>query len=377
MRYRQPAQPTHTEPYFEYNPSECVIMRPLEEEIWAALGPLRAEGTVRWLLQRTLPSAKEEVRAQLAVQIASCVRQAQEYFWLAVEAPPRIAPLLHYYTMLNLAKALIFLDSPHRLASAGHFTHGLADPQRMKDPEHYSLPTETVRTARRGVFPSLFAVLTGAELQSPAQYRLADLLQYCAPIGHELDEVFGVQLRLVACALQVCFDSKRRLAWLTAVISRSDVEDHCRTIGQFRADAPAFFRLFTRVKSAPQALRFESTPVPCTSLRSLPSATASLRRHVRQLRLYQYLVTLQPHGVPAYYLPLQFDGREPLPEACVLYATTFYLGSLVRYQPHIYEAMLERLEAWLAESFIRQCPTCFAHIMLNHLWRAEHIFHHP
>jgi len=377
MRYREPAHATHVDPYFEYNPSECVIMRPLEEEIWAALGPLRTEGTARWLLERRLPNASEELRAQLATRIASCVRQADEYFWLAVEAPPRIAPLLHYYSMFNLAKAAIYLRSPDRLERRDDFSHGLTDPHRIKDPAGYSLPSEVVKLQRRGIFPSLFAVLTGDELPAPAQYRLDDLLRYCTWVSHELDEVFDVQLRLLPCDLQLCFDSGRRVAWLTAAISRSDVDDRCRTISQFRADAPAFFRLFTRVKSQPQILRFESTPVACSSLRAAGPAIASLREGARGLRLYGRPTTSQRRTAGHYYLPLQLDEHPPLPEACVLYAVTFYLGSLVRYQPHIYEAMLQRLEAWLAESFIRQCPICFSHIMLNHLWGVEHLFQHP
>ena len=55
-------------------------------------------------------------------------------------------------------------------------------------------------------------------------------------------------------------------------------------------------------------------------------------------------------------------------------AVMFYLGSLVRYQPHVYDHLLGTDIAYVLESFVRQVPVVFAYLMLNHLWHVEHYF---
>lgn len=374
MPYRQPTKTTHTTAYFEYPDSFPHTMRPVEEEIWSALRLLGAQGAALRLLRRRFPTRREARLTPVAGQIASCVRQAEEYFWLAVKAPSRIAPLLHYYSMLNLTKALIYLAWPERLQHSSQFRHGLTDPHKIKDPQRYSLRAETIRATSQGIFPSLFAVLTGAELPSPTDYPLGDLLRYCTWITQELDQGLGLEYRLVNAQFRTSLNLDRRLAWVTVDIPRLEVLAHCGTIAHFRADAPVFCQTFRRVASSPEILRFESAPVSCTSLRSAESVTASLRKRVRDVRLYRHFLVPKSERVGEYLVPLQVRGAEPLPEPCVLYAITFYLGSLVRYQPHVYESMLGGEEAWLVEAFTRQCPTCFAHIMLNHLWQQERIF---
>ena len=374
MRYPKPAPYTETIRLCEYDTHVLSVVRPLEEEIWAAIRLLAVEGVCMVQLRRRFPTRREGPLTKIASMISSCITQAEEYYRLAVRSSNRVAPLLHYYSMLNLAKALIWLEAPTRLSTANHFHHGLSDPARVKDPQTFSIYRETLQV-REGVFPSLHFVLTGQQLARGTSVSLADLLQYCTSITYELEEVAGTPARLIDGTFGGAIDAQGKTVRLIAEMERSSAEGCCRTMSRFKAEAPTFAALFSRVASHdPQTLLYESQPIPYSGVATLRSAIGQLRAKLRTLRLYRFPTQVEISPMADYWLPLSMNGGQPLPEPCVLLAITFYLGSLVRYQPHIYDHMLGSAESWILESFVRQCPLAFCHIMLNHLWRIEHLF---
>lgn len=377
MRYPNPSPYTHMSPFFEYHSSSGAIIRPLEHEIWAAIRLLSAHDIcVAQLKKRRSPAGRRGQLKRIASQIGSCITQAEEYFRMALQASPRAAPLLHYYSMLNLTKALIYLEVPQRLANERGLYHGLVDPQRIKNPSWFSLRNETV-TVRGGVFRSLHHILTGEEIAGGTSFSIFELLRYCVWISNEMEEL-GTNCRLVHASFSVALDASTRLLHGTCEIEREDVRYHCGDVSTFEAEAPSFLRLFRRVASGnPAKLRYETRPISYASHRGRRVAHDELTREMRKLRLYRQMMNSEDNLSAEYLIPLSYQGRKPLPEPCVLLAITFYLGSLVRYQPHIYDHLLGSEEAWLLESFVRQCPLAFSHIMLNHLWKWEHLFQRP
>ena len=375
MRYRQPSPATDLSPFFEYNVSNPLIMRPLEDEIWSNIRLLAIESICLRLLQRRFPTRSQGALNKIASKIQSCITQAEEYFWMAVEASSRVAPLLHYYAMLNLSKALIYLDAPQRLTHSRDFYHGLSDPHRVKNPETFLLYDERIQV-QQGVFPSLYYVLTGEELPPRTSYKVMDLLPYCTWISNELEEVFNTRCRLVEAAFRLAEDNNSQSLRVTAQIPREYVATHCGPLSNFRAEAPSFHSIFRRVAASDaEMLHFESAPIACITNAQRSKGILMFRSRFRELRLYRHLLLSEQSDAGEYLIPLNFQGGKPLPEPCIILGITFYLSSLVRYQPHIYDAILGGSEAWLLESFIKQCPTAFCHIMLNHIWRTEHVFH--
>ena len=375
MRYPNPSPHTDLSPLFEYDVSTYGIFRPLEEEVWAAIRLLATEDIcVSLLRRRRSRKGRRPPLKNLASKIGSCVTQADEYFWMALDASPRAAPLLHYYSMLNLTKALIYLEAPERLEDEGGLLHGLSDPSRIKDPRSFSLDQESVVVHRGGVFPSLYNVLTGAGIPRKMVVNVFELLRYSGWLSHEVEDL-GTMCKMVHGNFSIATDANGHFVRLTADIDREEVRNHCGGVTTFEAEAPQFLQLFKRVASNdPQQLHYESESLPWATRGEYRAAYHKLRDAIRSLRLYRYPGNAVSRPSAEYLIPLNTQGRDPLPEPCVLLAITFYLGSLVRYQPHIYDRLLGSEEAWLLDSFIRQCPSAFSFIMLNHLWRLEHLF---
>ncbi len=361
-------------PYFEYAPYPVQIMRPMADEIWASIRLINVEEICLGQLKRKFHGRRDRLLRELAHQIRSCVTQAEEFFWIAQSASSRVAPLLHYYSMLNLAKALIFLKAPDRLSRKPHFYHGLTDPQRIKTPESFSLEKETIKVAP-GIFSTLHYILTGEELVGSTSYKIMALLRYCTWITSELEGVSNQMCRLVHLSLKYAEDAGLKRVRIIAEVRRAEVLAHCQTLSAFKTDSKSFHSLFYRVASDdPDMLKYESQPVAYTTLATGRSAYRQLREAMRDVRLYRSGIFTGEDKAPEYLMPLNDGSTKPLPDTCVLLAVTFYLGSMVRYQPHIFDRLLGTEDAWLLEAFIRQCPLAYSQIMPNHLWEIEHLF---
>ena len=282
-------------------------------------------------------------------------------------------PLLHFYSMLNLAKALVYLEAPARLTKWEHFNHGLTDLARLKSADTFQLANESVQV-RPGVFKTLHAVLAGREIPSRTSLNIKDLLAYCVWIGHEFQEVYREGNNLLHGKFQLRMDDNIQTAWVHARLPSNEVRAKCGSWGNFVARAPQFVTVFRRVQSSVKGeYHFESGSAKFSSKGRWRPASRTLGVQVRPVRLYRLLLHRPETYETEYLVPLQ-GLSHPLPEACVIYAISFHLSQLVRYQPHVYDAILGKGEAWLLEAFIKQCPTAFSHIMLNHLWRKEHQF---
>lgn len=374
MPYPNPTPATGRYRFFEYDVTSAVVIRPLEEEVWSNIRLLRVEEVcLGQLRQRRSSTGRRGRLSGIASNIRSCVTQAEEYFWLALKASPRAAPLLHYYSMLNLTKALVYLEAPRRLERDRDLLHGLTDPKRVKKASAtFALDRERL-IVKGGVFRSLYYVLTGEEIARQTSLNIMELLRYCTWVTNEVESI-GIMCRLIDAGLSIAEDTGARRVWLTAEIDRDYLRRHCGSIETFESEAPSFTQVFGRVRADhPGQLKYESNPIPYATGRAQSAAISDLRRNARPLRLYRHIRN-DDSETAAHMIPLDSDGGRPLPEPCVLLAIAFYLGSLVRYQPHVYDYLLGTEEAWLLEAFVRQCPLAFSYSLLNHFWRTEHLF---
>jgi hypothetical protein len=377
MKYPPERTATRTYAFYEYSQAtDPMVLRSMEDEIWAALRFTAIRDVCFGQLLLRHPARAHSTLLRLVDKITSCISQAEEYYWLASKASSRTAPLLFYYSMLNLSKAFIFLATPTRLRTSNDFLHGLTDPTRLKEPARFRLRNETIET-RAGIFSSLHFALTGAELKPRTSWKIGDLLQYCSWVSSEMNDL-GVATRLIATRLSICLDDPLGDVWLRCAVPRFELGIVRGRQATFERQAPEFMRLFHRIKSSDAALlRYESNSLAYVGPEEYATAIATLQSAVSRLRLYWMpeRENNTPDDVAYNLLALDCGGLAPLPEPCVILGMMFYLGSIVRYQPHIYEHLLGSQDAWLLESFVRQCPIVFAQVMLNHIWQQRHVFH--
>ena len=68
---------------------------------------------------------------------------------------------------------------------------------------------------------------------------------------------------------------------------------------------------------------------------------------------------------------MMFERDYVLPQAAVIYAIMFYLGSIVRYRPYDFDKLVEKKHRWTIDEFMQIAPKQFVILMINELTRSQ------
>jgi len=66
-----------------------------------------------------------------------------------------------------------------------------------------------------------------------------------------------------------------------------------------------------------------------------------------------------------------FEPETALPQAAVIYATMFYLGSIVRYRPYDFDKLIDKKYRWVIDEFLQTAPKQFVILMVNEITQSE------
>ena len=127
------------------------------------------QGGLGCSVEREIPEGTVSRKAR---QLSACIQQAEEYYNAASRATIATSPLLLFYGMLSLAKALVVGNHPTLLLEDVNY-HGL---KRTKG-ESDDAPLEEIHlTTDGGVFEEFMKIATGTALPRNAEVRFKDIL---------------------------------------------------------------------------------------------------------------------------------------------------------------------------------------------------------
>jgi hypothetical protein len=156
--------------------------------IWDQLLFFRSIENVKKLLlgkmgsERSITFPNSEIVEKKASQIAYSIAQAYEYFVAADSVSLTTSPLLYFYGMLSLAKALILANDPSKLLSDIPY-HGLTTKSTSIDLKNY-IKNENLwniedefAVIRSGVFDSLIKVTMDFRFPNETIVNIKELLK--------------------------------------------------------------------------------------------------------------------------------------------------------------------------------------------------------
>lgn len=299
-----------------------------------------------------------------ALRASAYIDQAFDFFEAAANPRTSSRPLLYYYSFLNLAKILILHKRQMQLPLI--VKHGVADPkanlkQRLRFPGQQ---TRFLRPTRNHseLFPEFLLALEGRTNVCGRVFKVIDLLKQIPGIHRTSCSVLGHGPRFCPIdAIEFCSDGKQ--VWTRLRIKRSD-RDVKESLPRIRT-SQRFRRIFSRAGAGEEELCFETQPVR-GSRRGIDTAIGTLSRRLRALGMYAIL-TQQGYR---YYLA-NFPPRNIMPQLCPVYAVMFYLGSITRYKPHHFDAIISKGYDWLVAEFLETQPSQFLYLLASHIAGVE------
>ena len=323
-----------------------------ETLIWSSIRHMSVSEVADYVLfhAHKIPSVSE--RQKIVNNLKLYLHQGFEFYDAAKTAKANTAPLFYYYSFLHLAKGLCEISNPRFHLSPECYAHGLT-----WSPSHdyvVRMETEAVKVStRRGVWHALWEAIQqqACVVPRPLFPRIEELFFLNPETSKELQSIYDRPPKLIGLVEpDLLFNDSRDRIWIRFSVLREEVK-------KYRLSRSAFLGLITsgtryrQVESQRKDLwtfEFEA-PKAAPFLPDRPPFEL-VEAEIKAM----YLIASQiPSGLK-YSIPIQNRLPIKFPQILVLYTLIFWLGSLVRYDPHSV-ADLQDSEYWmLIDGFMNQ-----------------------
>lgn len=310
-------------------------------ETWAQLALYESRDVVSRLYQSRHGG---ELSASKAKEIVSAVAQSRAYFASAADAAPLVSPLLQYYGVLSLARALnLFLLRDAREASLAA-SHGLAPDSWGQTLAEGIRKVDSISvTVCHGSFRDLLRATNNREFyvvdEAPRPNRL--LVQKWGngsdPIGTVINfkDVLG-RLPELHDTYEAVYESAPSCfrASVFIVGPQADI-----TLNEGKAALPETQVLERALRLAPQTPWRTTVPRPgTTEVRTLTYRVMAANR----TELLDQLPPIKCNAKEEEFVVLPFDGNRNYSTLALFFMASYILGMFVRYYPSSWLALLGR-----------------------------------
>ena len=267
----------------------------------------------------------------VAYNIKLYIQQAGEFYEAAKAAKASTAPLIYYYSFLNLAKALCETRNPRFHKYPECYRHGIS--WRPNPSYLVNLEKEKVSLVARGVWHVLWESISrrACPAVNPLRLSIKQLFLYCPEITIEVLRVFGSPILLLDLVDPVInYDEGAREAWLRFAVKRSELRFFRLSANTMMGAIRSPRSGYKEVRSNQRDLRSFESDVPAL-LSGAKHIWDPLAADIRSMNVF---CSLGADKKISYALPIQSRLPFVMPQIMVLYTILFWFGSLVRYDPH-------------------------------------------
>jgi hypothetical protein len=307
-----------------------------------------------------------------ASSLALYIKQAAEFYEAASYASSNTAPLLYYYSFMNLAKAVCEIHRPRFHQVPESYRHGISwrpNPDYVVDMQKENLSLTT-----RGVWHVLWESMMGQRCPAanPQQLKIRDLFAFSFDTSAEYERVFDQKTRLIELKEpSMMVDPKAKELW----IKFSVCKDELKALGLSRNKLLKILTYqnstYHQVQSGDKDFWTFELDNP-KRFRRIDSCYNLCKGEIDAINLFVHL----RFGDLVYSVPIQDRLPFPIPQLMVLYTIMFWLGSLVRYDPHSLETLRESHYWILIDGFITQSRIWLLELFEWELYQAETTLRH-
>lgn len=321
-----------------------------EKIIWSSIKHLCSRDVANGILYRNYKISDRRRRVAVANNIKLYIEQVVEFYEAAQAAKSNTSPLFYYYSFLNLAKARCEIQHPRFHKKEENYRHGIS----WKPSREYlaNIKTTEISLTTRGVWHVLWETLIGkrCRVRNLTNVRIADLFSFCPEISIEYQRTFGNESRIINLINpDVMFDENNSEIWIKFSVDRNEMKDQ-------RISRPKFLKLITHNNSLYHQIRSENDDAwtfEFAKPKRFGPDDVLLKVVSNEIKAFNPFAHLMFEKLE-YSVPIQTRLPIRLPQIMVLYTIMFWLGSLVRYDPHSVAA-LQDSEYWiLIDGFMNQ-----------------------
>ncbi len=270
----------------------------------------------------------------------SLLEQAKHFYMTAENSPTKSKPLLYYYSFLNLSKVMINLEKQY--GSSRRYMHGIKEENR----NHFhnsDIVISPIKTSAINVSAELLQVLDHQRITIDTRINVKDYLSQCVGIHRAYSEIYNVKESLFKLGRIQLYKNRPRILGIKAEVqcTLADVST-LRSIGYNIIEEEGKFYWVEEISRS-------SSNVTRTDYFNLSTL-------LRSKGVWYYI------GNTGYTYYISTNSLCRYQPEIIIYNTMFYLGSITRYNPHLFDKMFSDKEQWMVSEFLTTQPKQFLYL---------------
>lgn len=271
--------------------------------------------------------------------LKSLLEQAKHFYITAEGSPVKSQPLLYYYSFLNLSKIIINLSVKHGTSKI--YMHGMTENHNHKF-SHSTITKQKQKKLIVQVAHELVSVFDPNISTGDIVINVRDLLNHCVGVHRAYSEIYNQHEVFFRIKSHKLYKDKKDLIF--------KAELQCTS-----SDMPS---LIARGYSITQ----EDDKIYYTQKSVMPQYSPTRKDYANLSSAIQangiwYFISNNGYTM---YLSNSAVGRYG--QESIIYMVMFYLGSITRYHPYMFDEIFSDKEQWLMSEFLNTQPKQFLYL---------------
>jgi hypothetical protein len=272
--------------------------------------------------------------------MCSLLEQAKHFYETAESSPMKSKPLLYYYSFLNLAKVMINIEKTY--GSSKRYMHGIKEDN--KNQFHNSdIIINPKKNSVINVSAELLEVFDNEIITVDKTINVKSYLSQCVGIHRAYSEIYKTPETLFKLGKIVLYKKRGRILGIKT-------EVQCVS-----SNLPKLLALgYTIILENEKYYWIEEIIKPSSSVTR--NDYFNLATILKNKGIWYYI----GNNGYTYYISTNLQSRYK-PEITI-YNTMFYLGSITRYNPYLFDKMFSDKEQWMVSEFLTTQPKQFLYL---------------
>jgi hypothetical protein len=270
----------------------------------------------------------------------SLLEQAKNFYLAAESSPVKSKPLLYYYSFLNLAKIIVNIE--HEYGGTGQsYMHGITQNHNMRF-IHSRIKIEQKKIYHRNVSAELMEVLDYTLVPASLDINVKDFLSHCVGIHRAYSEIYNKDEIFIRLDRIDLYKNIKRFGIKAKVYCSATQRDALVASG------------YNIVEEENQFFWIEEIAIPTYAVTR--TDYFNLSRYLRTKGMWYFISN------DGYTIYLSTNPTCRYPPETIIYNTMFYLGSITRYHPYMFDRIFSDKEQWLMSEFLETQPKQFLYL---------------
>lgn len=271
--------------------------------------------------------------------LKSLLEQAKHFYITAETSPIKSQPLLYYYSFLNFSKIIINLTGNH--GSRKLYMHGVSETHNNKF-SHSTIEKQGVKSKIVQVAPELVSVFD-PQIQSTAmKLNVKELLNHCVGVHRAYSEIYNQKEVFIRIKDQKLYKNGKELIFKAELQCPPHDALQLKTQGYELTQEDDKFYYIEKIKT--------------NSYTPTRQDYANLSAEIQKKGIWYFI------GNNGYTMYLSNSSTGRFSQESIIYLVMFYLGSITRYHPYMFDEIFSAKEQWLMSEFLNTQPKQFLYL---------------